>query len=205
MIFLEYAILIAGFALAYYEVRLKDAYKASLQEIWTVPAEKNSLFRSDSGYYSEKKGWIVDGIVAAIFLTLAFVLPYPYAKLATGLILAGIAGAMHIKQDKDWKAFKKALARQKDILTLLKRDPEGDHVPMPRLVAFGQDNGKPRHVFASGSFYDFYVDTDIPEGQAQEWEQAKKAEALAVIKPRLVKLAQMNEKDWFDEKRATKV
>ena len=203
MMIVGWIVLAAGLAYAVYEVRFKDAYKASLQEIWTTPAELNALFKGKDGYYSETKGIIVDSIVAGVGLAFAFFAPWEHVKLATGLVFAGLGGCIHLMQAKDWKRFKRNLATQKAILEKLKQDPEGDHLPPARLLGFGNDSGRPRHVFVSGSFYDFYEDTDIPEStDGTLWEREKRDEALAKIQPRIAALARKPVSEWFKEDRA---
>lgn len=200
MIFIEYIILAAGFAFAVYEVRFKDAYKASLQEIWLPPGEKNQIFRGKDGYYSEKKGWIVDGIVAASGLLFAFLAPWDYVKLAVGLVFAGIGLFIHLAQEKDWKRFKRNLAEQKALLEQLRKDPEGD-IPLPHHRAYGASN-----VWVVGSFYDFREPSTIPFGSTTEVPQtewaAMRKDAREKIQPRLAALAKKPESEWFKEDRA---
>lgn len=189
---LEYIILAAGFAYAFYEVRLKDAHKASLQEIWTTPGELNSLFKGKDGYYSETKGIIVDSIVAGIGLAFAFIAPYEHVKLAVGLIFAGIGGGIHLMQAKDWKRFKETLAKQKTTLELIRRDPEGFN-RLPKRIA---------GLWVIETFFDFGEPLDLLNGESDPLYVEKRAAANTKIKPRLVALANRPESDWFREDRS---
>ncbi len=201
MIYLEYISLAVGLALLVYVMHGIDAYKATRQPLYLPPGEKNPLYRGKDGYYSPTRGWIVDGIFYAIIIVLAVIFrSTEYFNLVLGLVCAGVAGALYLRTKKDYERFERNLAEQKAILTKLKSDPEGNHVPRPTLKAWGKG-----HVFVSGSFYDFHEKTDIPVGLAVEWDPIKRDEAMAKIKPRLVKLAQMNEIEWFQLDRSSKV
>lgn len=189
---LEYIILIAGFAYAFYEVRLKDAHKASLQEIWTTPGELNSLFKGKDGYYSEKKGYIVDGVIAVAFLLSAFLMVYPYAKLVTGLVVMAIGFGIRLQQAKDWKRFKETLAKQKTTLELIRRDPEGFN-RLPKRIA---------GMWVIETFFDFGEPLDLLNGESDPLYVEKRAAANTKIKPRLVALANRPESDWFREDRS---
>lgn len=201
MTILGWIVLFAGLGVLVYVMHWIDGYKASRQPLYLPPGEKNPLYRGEDGYYSPTKGWIVDGIFYGIILALAVVFrDTEYFVLVLGIICAGIGGALYLRTKKDWERFERNLGEQKAILTKLKSDPEGDHVARPSLKGFGKT-----HVFVSGSFYDFHEKTDIPMGEGVLWDPIKKEQALAVINPRLVKLSQMPESEWFKVGRNLKV
>lgn len=198
-----YIILAAGFAFAFYEVRLKDAYKASRQEIWTTPAEMNMLFRGKDGYYSETKGIVIDLIVAGAGLAFAFFAPWPHVPLAVGLVFAGMGGAIHLMQAKDWKRFKANLAKQKVLLELLRSDPEGNHIANPNPIGFGKSV-----QWVSGTFYDFHEPMEAEFVSGDVWSPemlADQRRAKEIINARLTALSKLPESEWFKVGRAEKV
>lgn len=200
---LEYIILALGFAVAFYEVRLKDAYKASRQEIWTIPAEMNMLFRGKDGYYSETKGIVIDSIVAGAGLAFAFFAPWDHVPLAVGLVFAGMGGAIHLMQAKDWKRFKANLAKQKALLELLRSDPEGNHVTNPKPIGFGKTI---QWIF--GTFYDFHVPMEAEFVSGEIWSPemfADQRRAKEIITSRLIALSKLPESEWFKTDRSKRL
>lgn len=197
---LGYIVLAAGEAFFLWQ-KTRDWAKSALQPLHLPPGEQNFLTRGKDEYFSATKSYIVNGVVIVLFTLAAIFIPQEHTPFIVGgmffawgfFVMSGIR--------KDIERLEANKARQIEILTKLRTDPDGPHVPKPTLKGFGPD----KHVFVSSSFYDFHEETDIPIGVGVQWDPQKALDALAKIKPRLVRLAQKPESDWFVVGRANKV
>lgn len=197
-----YIVLAAGLAVFHFFAR-KDSYKAERQPLYLPPGEQNPVMRGKDGYYSKTRGAIVDYGLSVIGILAAIFTPWPGSPFLVGGMFAAWGGYLKIAMKKDLERFNRNMAEQRAILEKLRADPAGNHVPLPKLQGFGPN----KLVFVSGSFYDFHEPTDIPIGLGVEildYRERQEA-ARSVIKPRLVKLAQMNESEWFKVGRNLKV
>ena len=203
MIIVGWIVLAAGFAALVYVMHAVDGYKAARQTLYLPPGEKNPLYRGKDGYYDPKKAWIVDGIFYGIIVGLAIAFrDIEFFHIVEGLVCAGVGGALYLRGKKDRERFDRNLATQKATLLKLQSDPEGNHVSRPSLKPFGPN----KHVFVSGSFYDFHEETDIPLSEAGTlWDPQKAEDARVKIKARLVNLAKLPESEWFKVGRNLKV
>lgn len=211
MTILGYILMAVAFAF-YQWMAYRDRYKASLQEIWTIPAEENDIYDGEDGYYSERKGWTVDIIVTSAGILTAFIIPripgleflwmVPFASAA----LFAIWGTYtYFKIEKDWKLFNKTIEGQRVILTNIKRDPDNakEYLGSAKIIGFGK-----KSVWKLKTFFDFYSDLGDPKfanmAANAEWF-ADQARAEAEMIPRIVALAKKPESEWFLEDRAENV
>lgn len=179
----------------------RDWWKSSLQPLHLPPNEKNFATKGKDGYFDQTRAYIVSGVVIAVFTAAAIFIPWPYTPFLVGGMF--FAWGLYVMDGirKDIAVLNRHEKEQRATLTVLRADPEG-HVPLPTLKVYGKG-----HKFILGTFYDFAEDTDIPFGGVHEIPdfRVKQEAARDKIKPRLVKLAQMNESTWFIVGRALKV
>ena len=194
---LGYIVLAAGEGFFLWQ-KTRDWAKSALQPLHLPPGEQNFLTRGKDGYFSATKSYIVNGVVIAVFTLAAIFIPQEHTPFVVGGMF--FAWGLFVMNGirKDIERLEANKARQIEILTKLRADPDEPHVPKPTLRGFGPD----KHVFVSSSFYDFHEETDIPIGIGVQWDPAKATEALSKIKPRLVALSKLPESEWFKRDRA---
>lgn len=208
MIYISWLIFLAGLAVFIWMKRL-DWGKSSLQVIHLPPVELNPVTRGKDGYFDQTRAYLVSGVMVAIATACAVGISLSswegsrYAPLIVGLIFAAWGGVVWIVIKKDIDVLHRHIEEQRAILTKLKSDPDGAHVPLPSLRRVTAE----KIVFVSGTFYDFEAPTtlgfnsDVPSLEMLAHKEA----ALAIIKPRLLKLAGLSDSEWFEKDRARKV
>jgi hypothetical protein len=200
----SYIILAAGIAFFIWQKR-RDWWKSSLQPLHLPPAEVNPATKGGDGYFDQGRAYLVSGLTVAAFGGAAITISLTswegakYAPLVVGLIFGAWGAYVMNGIRKDIDVLNRHEREQRTLLAVLRSDPAGD-LPLPTLKAY-----KPGHRFVLGTFYDFAEETDIPVGSGVAWDPIKAHEARDRIRPRLVKLSQMPESEWFKVGRAQKV
>ena len=202
MMIFAYITLAAGLAYFVWQTR-RDNAKSALQRLHLPPGERNPLARGKDGYFDPKKATILDICFVGGGLAAAFLTPWEYSPFLMGGIF--FAWGLYVMDGirKDIERLERNKVRQIAILTALRSDPDGDHVPDPRPQGFGKSI-----VWVSTTFYDFYVPMEAEFESGKPWSPemfADQRRAKEIITSRLKALAQLSESEWFTTERSKRV
>lgn len=180
----------------------KDWAKSDKQRMHLRPGEKNDFTRGDDGYFDQKKAYVFYGIIIAIVVAVAFLVPWPYTPLFCGGTFAAWAGKVLLSIRTDIETLEEDLAAQVAILAMIARDPDKARDYLGPLQIKGYWIA-PSSVWMYRNFYDFYEPIAGPEVKAGGEAYAKDyTRAEAILLPRLIALAKGPSNVWTMKDRA---